>query len=291
MLNQQDVRLLSHLSIGGTSAATRAMSAALRRARMQGAGLEFHEYRHYQPGDDPRTIDWTIEARLQQLVVRVARADGHLAVHALVDASASMSIGTPDKFSFARRVAAALCYVALERRDSAGVATFDHDVRARLAPATGREHLLQILGTLESQRTSGASDLTAALTRYGTGARGPGLAVVISDFLTPAIDLSGLDFLMYRGLAPAAIQVLAPEETDPSFDLAELFDVEDAARQGLVVDRGAIAAYQARLRAHQSTLGASCAERGIPFLSLDSSSPVERVLAGLEEIGLLTRHG
>ncbi len=291
MLDQQDVRLLAHLSIGGTSAATRAMSAALRRARMQGSGLEFHEYRHYQPGDDPRTIDWTIEARLQQLVVRVARADGHLALHALVDASASMTLGSPDKFSFARRVAAALCYVALERRDSAGVATFDHDVRARLAPATGREHLLQVLGTLDAQHASGTSDLTAALTRYGTGARGPGLAVVISDFLAPTMDLSGLDFLMYRGLAPAAIQVLAPEEIEPSFDLVELFDVEDAGRAGLVVDRGAIVAYQARLRAHQAALRAACAERGIPFLSLDSSSPMERVLPGLEEIGLLTRHG
>lgn len=265
------------------------MSAALRRARLQGSGLEFHEYRHYQPGDDPRTIDWTIEARLQQLVVRVARADGHLALHALVDASASMSLGAPDKFSFARRVAAALCYVALERRDSAGVATFDHDVRARLAPATGREHLLQVLETLDSQQTSGRSDLTAALTRYGTGARGPGLAVVISDFLTPVVDLSGLDFLIYRGLAPAVIQVLAPEETEPSFDLAELFDVENAGAIGLVVDRAAIAAYQVRLRAHQDTLRTSCAERGIPFLSLDSSSPFERVLRGLEEIGLLGR--
>lgn len=291
VLNQEDVRLLAHLSIGGTSTSTRAMSAALRRARMQGSGLEFHEYRHYQPGDDPRTIDWTIEARLQQLVVRVARADGHLALHALVDASASMSIGSPDKFSFARRVAAALCYVALERRDSAGVATFDHDVRARLAPATGREHLLQVLGTLGAQHATGASDLTAALTRYGTGARGPGLAVVISDFLAPTVDLAGLDFLTYRGLAPAAIQVLAPEEIEPSFDLAELLDVEDGTRRGLVVDRGAFAAYRTRFQAHQASLRASCAERGIPFLSLESSSPVEHVLQGLEGIGLLSRHG
>jgi len=258
---------------------------------MQGSGLEFHEYRHYQPGDDPRMIDWTIEARLQQLVVRVARADGHLALHALVDSSASMSLGSPDKFSCARRIAAALCYVALERRDSAGVATFDHDVRARLAPASGREHLLQVLGTLDAQRPSGTSDLSSALTRYGTGAKGPGLAVVISDFLAPAVDFSGLDFLIYRGLAPAAIQVLAPEETTPSFDLAELIDVEDAGRASVVVDRRAIAAYQSRLRAHQNSLRTSCAERGIPFLSLDSSSPIERVLQGLEEIGLLSRHG
>lgn len=258
---------------------------------MQGSGLEFHEYRHYQPGDDPRTIDWTIEARLQQLVVRVARADGHLALHTLVDASASMSLGSPDKFSCARRIAAALCYVALERRDSAGIATFDHDVRTRLAPASGREHLLQVLGTLGSQRASGTSDLTSALTRYGAGAKGPGIAVVISDFLAPAVDLSGLDFLIYRGLAPAAIQVLAPDEIEPSFDLAELIDVEDRGRAGFVADRRAIAAYQSRLRAHQDSLRTSCAERGIPFLSLDSSSPIERVLQGLEAIGLLSRHG
>ena len=291
MLSREDVRLLSSLSLGSGAAQTRALSAALRRARMQGSGLEFHEYRHYEPGDDPRSIDWTVEARLRQLVVRVARADGHLTVHALVDTSASMSIGTPDKLACASRVAAALCYVALERRDSAGVATFDTDLRVVMPPSTGRGQLQRALAMLSGQRATGGSDIGAALMRYGAVARGPGMAVVISDFLAPDPGFTGLEYLLYRGLAPVLVQVLAPEDTDPSFNDVELLDVEDPAGEGLAADLSTIAAYKIRLASHGDALRAFCAERGIPVARVSSRAHYDAVVNELERIGLLSTRG
>ena len=106
--------------------------------------------RPYQAGDDPRAIDWTVHARLRELVVRVSRVDAHLRVHLLLDTSGSMSAGTPDKLSCARRVTAALGYIALRRRDAVGIATFDDTVRRYVAPASGKPQLFRIFEALES---------------------------------------------------------------------------------------------------------------------------------------------
>jgi uncharacterized protein (DUF58 family) len=175
MFSAEEARVLNRLMLGAGPAAPTAATAAVRRARVRGAGLEFQEYRHYEPGDDPRSIDWTVEARLRQLVVRVSRADGHVRLHVLLDASASMSVGAPDKWSCARGVGAALCYIAQERRDTAGLAIFDRGVRTYLPPAAGRAQLFRALSLLDAAGTAGAlghRPRAAALRRRGawTGA-------------------------------------------------------------------------------------------------------------------------
>ena len=106
-----------------------------------GSSLEFQDYRHYQPGDDLRSIDWTVDARLRQLVVRVFSAEGRLQLHLLVDISRSMTAGVPDKLQCAKKLAAALCYIAVARRDASGVATFDDTVRSYVGPAAGRAQM------------------------------------------------------------------------------------------------------------------------------------------------------
>src|SRR4249920_812981 len=146
MLSADEARQLDRLALGSSSPAS-AASSGLRNARARGAGLEFHDFRHYQPGDDLRSIDWNVEARLRQLVVRVFRAEGQLQLHLLVDISRSMTTGSPDKLECARKLAAALCYVAVERRDAVGVATFDETIRRYVKPAAGRAQIFKIFET------------------------------------------------------------------------------------------------------------------------------------------------
>src|SRR5919201_3918555 len=92
MLTVEDVRCVERLTL--THSQTQP-AAGSRHARTRGHGLEFRDYRHYQPGDDPRRIDWTVDARLRQLVVRVFRAEAQLRLHVLLDTSASMCVGAP----------------------------------------------------------------------------------------------------------------------------------------------------------------------------------------------------
>jgi uncharacterized protein (DUF58 family) len=292
MFSAEEARVLNRLMLGAGPAAPTAGSGAVRRARVRGAGLEFQEYRHYEPGDDPRSIDWTVEARLRQLVVRVARADGHVRLHVLLDASASMGLGAPDKWSCARSVGAALCYVAQERRDIAGLAVFDHEVRTYLAPAAGRSQLFRALSLLESADPRGASDIDRALLHYGAAARGPGLAVVISDFFGSALPLDGLQYLQHRGLAPAVVQIVSRDEIEPVFDGdAELVDVEHPDAPALLVDPLAIDRYRAELEAHRLRLASYCQEHDIPFVRLISDSSFGDRLGALQGAGLVSAYG
>jgi hypothetical protein len=114
---------------------------------------------------------------------------------------------------------------------------------------------------------------------------------VISDFLAPNPGFTGLEYLLYRGLSPVIVQVLASEELDPSFDDAELVDVEDPSGAPLVVDRSTITDYKEGLAAHQAALHVFCAERQIPVALIHASATYHTIVRELERVGLLSVHG
>jgi uncharacterized protein (DUF58 family) len=288
VLSAEETRLLDGLTVGAATATAAASAAGLRRARTRGAGVEFHEYRHYQPGDDPRSIDWTVEARLQQLVVRVSRAEGDLRLHVLVDISGSMSLGVPEKRACAAKLAAALSYVAIERRDAAGLATFDDRVHTFLAPTPGRLQLFRILDALRSASPNGPSSINNALLHYGAAVRGPGLVVVISDFFEPGGGLEGLLYLLHRGLTPAVVQVVAREELEPALDdVTEIVDVEHPQRR-LVVSAAMVDDYRQRLAQHVDALRTFCLRHRLPWVQVESSTSFKSMLALLETSGIFT---
>lgn len=290
MLSADEARHLDRLTLAASAPAA-STGSGLRHARVRGGGLEFRDYRHYQPGDDLRSIDWTVDARLRQLVVRVFSAEGRLQLHLLVDVSRSMTAGVPDKLRCAKKLAAALCYVAVARRDAAGVATFDDTVRSYVAPAAGRSQIFRVFDTLGSASPGGRSALNKALFDYGAAARGPGLAVVISDFFEASGALDGLRYLLYRGLTPAIVQVVADEELQPDFaDEAELVDLEEPGGDPLVVDASAIAGYREHLAESSAALERFCRVQGLVHAQLVSSVSFPSLVSTCRQAGLLDVH-
>lgn len=290
MLSADEARQLDRLALSaGAGAATAA--AGRRPTRARGYSAEFHDFRRYQPGDDPRSIDWTIDARLRQLVVRLFRAEGNVPLHLLLDTSASMQLGAPSKLASAVKTAAALAYVAVLRRDPVGMATFDETVRTHLAPTAGRPQLFRVFEALGSVSAGGRSSIDRSLTGYGGAARGPGLAVVLSDFFDPASQMDGLRFLLYRGFTVAAVQVLAAEELDPviSGD-TELVDIEDPSGAPVLVDAAAVRAYRGRLAGATHELQEFCGRRGLAYLRVMSSSGFEGLVSGCTQAGLFDLH-
>jgi len=288
LLSADETRSLDRLALA--SAHTAAASGA-RRSRTRGAGLEFEDYRPYHPGDDPRTVDWTVAARLQQLVVRVFRAEGHLRLHLLVDISRSMTVGAPTKLRVAARTAAALAYVAGARRDAVGLATFDDRIRTHLAPDHGKAHLMRVMTAADAARAVGRGDANAALMAYAAAMRGPGQAVVLSDFLAQDLPIDGLTHLAHRGLAPVVMHVLASEDLDPGVTAPlEIADAEDPTRAQMTDPDGA-RQYERAVRTHVASLETLCRQHGWPYLRLTTATPFPEMLAASVQAGLLTVHG
>ncbi|HLU48645.1 MAG TPA: DUF58 domain-containing protein, partial [Planctomycetota bacterium] len=152
-----------------------------RRSRRRGSSTEFADFRPYVPGDDLRFLDWNILGRLDRLFLRVFLEEEDLWLDILVDASESMRWGDPDKFTYARRVAAALGYIGLVQQDRVRVSAFSSRLRPIFGPARGRrqaKRLLEQLESLDVERGEG-THLAPSFERFArTGGR-TGIAVVV----------------------------------------------------------------------------------------------------------------
>ena len=124
---------------------------AERRTRQAGASLEFADYREYTPGDEPCSIDWHAYGRLERLFVKLYEHEQDLPVTVLVDCSASMSwlpeekTGALTKFDHARRLCAALAYIALANLDRVNIHFFAASSIAELGVARGKSGIHSVL--------------------------------------------------------------------------------------------------------------------------------------------------
>ena len=288
MLAADDIRLLDRLTIASPAAAA---GTGARQARTRGNGLEFRDYRPYLPGDDPRAIDWTVDARLRQLVVRVVEADAHARLHLLVDTSASMSVGTPPKIAGAARAAAAFAYVAVQRRDPVGLVTFAQGIERHVGVGAGRQQLFRILATLERSVPQGTSSFDGVLMSFGGVATGPGTAVIVSDFLGGDVPSTGLKYLLHRGIRPALVQIVADEDLEPrGTDNLELIDAERPDASPVFADAAAIGRYRERVAAHVSALRQFAQAHRIPIVQIRSSATFESAMTACVSAGLFTVH-
>ena len=143
-------------------------------SRSRGQGQEFADFRRYQAGDDFRAIDWNIYQRLDRLFVRLYSSDQDLAVHLLLDCSASMAVGDPVKFDQARRLAAALAYVGVNNLERVGIEPFGNAPVRRLGTLRHRSQMISALDFLAGLECAGRTRLDLACRELaGRVAAGP----------------------------------------------------------------------------------------------------------------------
>lgn len=189
--------------------------AALHASTKKGASIEFKDFREYTPGDDPRTVDWSVYARLGSLVVKLFRHDEELDLWILLDSSASMNVGDPNKFDYARRIAAALAYVGMANMDSAGVSPFADSLQTGCERLRGRGRVFQLLDYLTALTPRGNTDLATAVHTLVSRVRKPALVVVLSDFYGLENARRALDRLRYFKHQVFVIQTVSPWELNP----------------------------------------------------------------------------
>ncbi len=255
-----------------------------RRSRARGQSVEFADHRNYTFGDDLRYLDWNLYGRLDRLFLKLYEEERELPVRIFLDASESMTFGEPVKFDFARRMAAAIGYVALCGFDRVSVLPFpdreENEVARRgLRLVRGRKSTFRFFDQLASLTAGGPADFNAALHHGAVEARQKGLAVVLSDFLDPAGYEKGLGALVGRGFQVTAVQVLAPEELEPkTYGDLRLVDSETGAEQEVTFGRYRLAAYRQTVQNYIQRLREFCGQRGIGFFLANSATPIEDLL-------------
>lgn len=207
---------------------------ALTHSKKTGWGMEFADYRQYNPGDDLRHLDWNLYARMETLVTKLFHEDENLNVYFLLDASESMVHGDPAKFDYARKIVAALAYVALANLDTVTILPFSNEIHETLAKVRGKGQILKIFEFLENVETVKATDMGSCFRTFCAGVQSSGLVVVVSDFFNEDGFEVPLKTLFYGKHDLSAVCVHHEYEASPQYRGAIQFTDAESGEQQIV---------------------------------------------------------
>ncbi|HMI93547.1 MAG TPA: DUF58 domain-containing protein [Polyangiales bacterium] len=227
-----------------------------------GSSLEFHDYRAYQPGDDPRRIDWAVYGRSEELTVRLFREEIHPRLDIVLDGSRSMALADGRKPALALE----LCAFAWHSARLQGSAVRVHVAGERLhsseqppsaAPRDGRSLLFDAPGSC------------------ARALRGGGLRIVISDFMTESSVHAAIRELSAGAAQLVVLRTLGPWEASPDIAGAlELLDVETGDQLAAQLAAQSVARYRSRLARLSESLRASCRATGARFADVICDVPL-----------------
>ncbi len=249
---------------------------AERRTKKSGSGIEFVDHRDYVPGDDLRYLDWNVYQRFGRLQVRLFEEEEDLAVYALVDTSSSMRFGDGAKLRHAKKVAAALSYVALANLDRVAVLGVGEKLTETMAPARGKERIFRVFQFLRGLNTQGQTDLKAAMRAFVARNKRRGMAVLISDLYDPSGFEQGINVLRYNRFEPLVIHVTDRSEARPALlgDVL-LYDCETGEEREVTVTARLLERYQKAYEEHRREIEAFCASKQVPYFDADVGVPFE----------------
>ncbi len=271
------LRRVSLISRRGITSGLTGEHASPRKA----SALEFADYRSYSPGDELRRVDWNAYLRLDHLLVKLSDAPERVDLHVLLDGSSSMDWGSPEKFRYGQRLAIGLSYVALSHMDTVNLMVLHGGECLRVSQqesARAMPLLVRAMGTL---RPEGPTNLNVAVSAFARQRSRRGVVVLISDLLSPDGYEAALERLSGSSLRPVVIHLLSPEEMAPSLegDL-ELQDIGTGDTIQVSVDWATRARYQQWLSEWFAGIESFCSRRGITYVRVETSQPVEELLLG-----------
>ena len=275
LLGNRDLDRLARLRLNASRRFTnRARGEHL--AAKGGASTEFCDFRDYSPGDDVRFVDWNIFARINRPYLKQYHQEEEMHIALLVDASTSMTF--EGKITLAQRLAAALGVVGLRGSEKVSACVLGGPGAVRLAPCSGRASVRKLLAFLETIEPGGERTIDAGIEEFLRQHRGRGVAIVLSDFLTPGDLKRAFSLLHNSGLEPWALQILAPSEIAPEVagDF-RLVDSESAATLDISNAGDLLALYHEYRTAHEAQLTTLCQQRSGRFLTTSAAEPFERV--------------
>jgi len=237
MIDREILRKLRQIQIRTSALVTDAMAGEYQSA-FRGRGMEFSEVRQYFPGDDVRSIDWNVTARMGEPHVKRFVEERELTVMLLIDMSGSGSFGTRErtKNEIAAELSAVLAFSAIRNNDRVGLIIFTDRIEKYVPPKKGKKHVLRVIrDLLVFEPEGGRTDIRAELEYLNKVQRKRAVCFLVSDF-----DGNGFErdlLLSSRRHDLVAVSVTDPrEEQLPPIGLLELIDAETG--ETVLVDAG-----------------------------------------------------
>ena len=242
----------------------------------KGRGIEFSEVREYQYGDDIRTIDWNVTARMDEPFIKEFIEERDLTVLIVYDASGSVTFGSDrTKADKALECAASLMFAAMRNNDKVGLIRFSDAIERYIPPRKGRRHVLRIIRELMVDSKEGrGTDLAEALRFISHVVKKRAIIFVVSDFFTS--HYIPLLRPLSRRHDCIAVQVTDPAEEElPDVGYAFIEDAET--RDQVLVHTGDTAfrkAYHERARRAQRSLETAFKKNRIDLIRLSTDQPL-----------------
>ena len=250
-----------------------------------GQTVEFADYREYMLGDDIRRIDWNLYSRFEKFFLKLFTDERQMHTQIFIDCSASMGRNMLEKANYTVGAAAALGYLSVHNMDKVSFKLINGEkAEDPFGTIVGKRAFFNAISTLENLEFSGESDIHKAVVSCPNIGTNDGLAIIISDFFTESDWRKAVDYLCYMKKQVILIQVMTPEETDPTYSgRVNLIDIESAGLEDpknmrLKIDRSNHVAYDQALKHHKEELRSFCASRGAEFISVSTEYPLEKML-------------
>jgi uncharacterized protein (DUF58 family) len=261
----------------------KSMKTGVFRSHYQGKGIDFAGVREYFSGDDVRSIDWNVTARLGRPYVKLFEEERELSLFLLMDCSASMC-APPSRQDTALETAALLALAAEHNNSPSGALFFDAGVRLTVPPEQGKSHTMLLLSRFDALAAEPANerppgtDLAAALKVAAKLLTKKSLIFVISDFRTTG----WAEALSLLTLTHDVAAVIIEDPTDtalPRVGLVPFRDNETGERRYLPTNSGAFRdSWRAEQQRRSAARQEECARRGAASLVLSTTDdPASRL--------------
>lgn len=204
-------------------------------SQFKGRGMTFSEVREYQAGDDVRSIDWNVTARLGKPYIKVFEEERELTVMLLIDVSGSSNFGTVSqmKRDMMTEVAATLAFSTIENNDKVGVIFFTDKIEKYIPPKKGKKHVLHIIRELiDFQPEQHGTNIAAAIQYFANAQKRRCTAFLISDFMTEQVAVLKKPLMIASNRHDlSAIQIYDRRDAElPDVGLLKVKDAETGER-------------------------------------------------------------
>ncbi|MCT4592889.1 MAG: DUF58 domain-containing protein [Anaeromicrobium sp.] len=244
-----------------------------------GNSLDFHGHREYSLGDDIRKIDWKAYAKTEKFYIKEFTEERQMHVNVIVDNSASMNFGTPNKLEIGKMISLGISYLTLNQMDNLSFYTLNNKLNNIQRNIRGKEYFYRLTQDVSNIKFEEITDFSSI---FNMDTFMSGMTFIISDFFGKEIEKI-LDFLCSKGQEVIAIHVLSSSEIDPDYgEELKLIDMETGSVRRIQFNPKIKKLYRDKMKSFIEECKNACNTRDVKYvLAPTDTSPTKILLKAL----------